>query len=65
MKINKKYTKNKSQAKRMKREIKRFKNSKDNSAYFQWKGDTNYRTGKRYKTKRSSSTIAYNKKYNK
>lgn len=66
-KIPKKYTKsgNKGQAKRMAKEIKKFKNSKGGKAYFQWSGDTNPKTGKRYKTKESAATKAYRKKYGK
>lgn len=64
-KIPKKYTKaDKKQKERMADEINKFK-KKDNkkNPFFQWSGDTNPKTGKRYKTKKSKATKAYEKKY--
>jgi hypothetical protein len=57
-----KYTKkgNTTQATKMAKEIKKFKGSKDSSAYFQWSGDT-ASNGKPYKTKVSKATLAINK----
>jgi hypothetical protein len=57
-----KYTKkgNNAQATRMAKEIKKFKGTKDSSAYFQWSGDT-APNGKPYKTKVSKATLAMNK----
>lgn len=67
VKIPKKYTKkgNSGQTKRMAKEIKKYKGSKGTSAYFQWSGDTNPKTGKPYKTKESAATKAFRKKYGK
>lgn len=65
-KIPKKYTKaDKKQRERMAKEINRFK-KKDSSSnpFFQWSGDTNPKTGKRYKTEKSKATKAYEKRYN-
>ncbi len=62
--IPKKYTnKSKGQSKRMADEIKKYKGTKDDSAYFAWSGDTNSKTGKPHKTKESSATKAYKRKY--
>jgi hypothetical protein len=61
-KIPTKYTKkSKDQQVKMAKEIKKFKGTKDSSAYFQWTGDTNPKTGKSYKTKKSKATLAVNK----
>lgn len=67
IKIPKKYTKkgNSNQIKKMAKEIKKFKDSKGTAAYFQWSGDTNPKTKKKYKTKPSAATKAYKKKYGK
>lgn len=63
-KIPKKYTTgDKKQAGKMAKEIKKFKGSKGGNPFFQWSGDTNPKTGKRYKSKPSSATKAFNKKY--
>lgn len=66
IKIPKKYTnKDKSQAKRMADEIKKFKGSKKGqgkSPYgFLWSGDTDSKTGRAYKTKKSAATKTMNK----
>lgn len=72
VKIPKKYTNkdsgNGSQTKRMANEIKKFKGTKKgegSNPYFQWSGDTDSKTGKRYKTKVSKATLAYNKMFKK
>lgn len=65
-KIPKKYTKaSKSQQKKMAKEIKKFKGTKGAKGTHQWTGDTDPKTGKRYKTKESAATKAYRKKYGK
>lgn len=68
IKITKKSTikGNKAQAKRMAKEIKKFKKSKPGDGtnpFFQWSGDTNKATGKRYKTKKSKATLTYEKRF--
>ena len=65
-KIPKKYTKaSKSQQKKMANEIKKFKGTKGSKGTHQWTGDTDPKTGKRYKTKESPATKAFRKKYGK
>jgi hypothetical protein len=46
----------------MKKEIAKFKKGKG-QPFFQWSGDTNPKTGKPYKTKKSAATKAFHKKY--
>jgi hypothetical protein len=57
-----KYTKkgDSTQATKMAKEIKKFKGTKDSSAYFQWSGDT-ASNGKSYKTKVGKATLAMHK----
>lgn len=63
MKIPKKYTTgNKKQIARMKKEIAKFKKGKG-QPFFQWSGDTNPKTGKPYKTKKSAATKAFHRRY--
>lgn len=65
-KIPKKYTKSsKSQQKKMADEIKKYKGTKGGKGTHQWTGDTNPKTGKRYKTKKSAATKAYERMYGK
>jgi hypothetical protein len=66
IKIPKKYTTgDKEQASKMAKEIKKFKGPKTTNPFFQWTGDTDPKTGKRYKSKPSVATKAFNKKYSK
>lgn len=65
-KVSKKYTKaSKDQQKKMVNEIKKYKGTKGGIGTHQWTGDTDPKTGARYKTKKSAATIAYNKKFKK
>lgn len=64
IKVPKKYTNSDDgQKERMAKEIKKFKNAKDSSPYFQWSGDTDPKTKKTYVTKKSSATKKYNEVY--
>lgn len=64
IKIPKKYTnKNAGQKERMAKEIKKFKDAEDSSPYFQWSGDTDPKTKKTYKTKKSIATKKYGEIY--
>jgi len=63
MKIPKKYTTgDKKQTARMKKEIAKFKKG-EGQPFFQWSGDTDPKTGKPYKTKKSAATKAFHRKY--